>query len=245
MDKIALVTGGGSGIGKAVAVALAGGGFRVVVAGRRHERLAEVVAESAGRCLALPADVSDPASVTALFERIASELGRLDVLFNNAGVNVGGPLDQLTLQDWRAVLDTNVTGVFLCAQAAFRLMKAQNPRGGRIINNGSIAASTPRPHAIAYTASKHAVSGITKSLALEGRPFDIACGQIDIGNAATDMTVNRAVGTLQADMSKQVEPTFDVTHVAQAVLQMALLPLSANVLSMTIMATKMPFVGRG
>jgi len=245
MEKIALVTGGGSGIGKAVALALAQAGFRVVVAGRREERLLQVVAESGGRCIAMPADVADPDSVSALFNRIANELGRLDVLFNNAGVNVGGPLDELTLEHWRRVLDINVTGVFLCAQAAFRLMKAQRPRGGRIINNGSIAATTPRPHAIAYTASKHAVSGITKSLALEGRAFDIACGQIDIGNAATDMTVNRAVGTLQADMSTQVEPTFDVAHVAQAVVHMAQLPLDANVLSMTLMATSMPLVGRG
>jgi NAD(P)-dependent dehydrogenase (short-subunit alcohol dehydrogenase family) len=245
MEKIALVTGGGSGIGKAVALALAGAGFRVVIAGRREERLAEVVAESAGRCVAMPADVSDPASVTVLFERIARELGRLDVLFNNAGVNAGGPLEKLTVESWRNVIDTNVTGVFLCAQAAFRLMKSQSPRGGRIINNGSIAATTPRPYAIAYTASKHAVSGITKSLALEGRAFDIACGQIDIGNAATDMTADRSAGTLQADMSRRVEPTFDVAHVGRAIVHMAQLPLDANVLSMTVMATNMPFVGRG
>jgi NAD(P)-dependent dehydrogenase (short-subunit alcohol dehydrogenase family) len=180
-----------------------------------------------------------------LFARIAADFGRLDLLFNNAGVNAGGPVEELSVEAFRKVLDINVTGVFLCAQAAFRLMKAQNPRGGRIINNGSIAATTPRPHAIAYTASKHAVHGITKSLALEGRAYDIACGQIDIGNTATDMTSNRSVGTLQADMTKQVEPTFDVAHVAQAIVHMASLPLDANVLSMTLMATNMPFVGRG
>lgn len=245
MEKVALVTGGGSGIGKAVALALAGAGYRVAIVGRNSQRLAAVVAEAPEHCFAMPADVSDPAAVTQLFERVAAELGRLDVLFNNAGVNEGAPIDELSVDSWRRVLDTNVTGVFLCAQAAFRLMKSQKPRGGRIINNGSIAATTPRPHAIAYTASKHAVHGITKSLALEGRAFDIACGQIDIGNAATDMTAGRAVGALQANMSTLVEPTFDVAHVARAVLHMAELPPDANVLSMTLMATKMPFVGRG
>jgi NAD(P)-dependent dehydrogenase (short-subunit alcohol dehydrogenase family) len=245
MEKIALVTGGGSGIGKAAALALACTDYRVVITGRRSERLAEVVLESGGRCVPMPADVSDPEAVTALFARIAADFGRLDLLFNNAGVNAGGPVEELSVEAFRKVLDITVTGVFLCAQAAFRLMKAQNPRGGRIINNGSIAATTPRPHAIAYTASKHAVHGITKSLALEGRAYDIACGQIDIGNTATDMTSNRSVGTLQADMTKQVEPTFDVAHVAQAIVHMASLPLDANVLSMTLMATNMPFVGRG
>jgi NAD(P)-dependent dehydrogenase (short-subunit alcohol dehydrogenase family) len=245
MDKIALVTGGGSGIGRAVALTLARSQYRVIVIGRRQDRLDKVVEESGQRCVALAVDVTQPAAVTGLFERIKQDFGRLDVLFNNAGIGAGAPIEKLAVDRWRAVIDTNVTGVFLCTQAAFALMKEQQPRGGRIINNGSISATAPRPYSVAYTASKHAVSGITKTTALEGRAYDIACGQIDIGNTATEMAAPMTQGTLQADMSMKPEPTFDVQHVADAVLYMANLPLDANVLSMTVMATKMPFVGRG
>jgi NAD(P)-dependent dehydrogenase (short-subunit alcohol dehydrogenase family) len=244
--KIALVTGAGSGIGRAVALSLAAHGYRVVLTGRRHDRLEQVAREGDASCHAIPSDVTDPHSVTKLFARIAMEFGRLDLLFNNAGAGAPPtPLEELPLERWRTVIDTNVTGTFLCTQAAFRLMKEQTPRGGRIINNGSISAAAPRPHMIAYTASKHAVTGLTKSAALEGRKHDIACGQIDIGNTATDMAAAMVTGTLQADLSVKVEPTFDVRHVADAVLYMANLPLDANVLFMTITATKMPFVGRG
>jgi NAD(P)-dependent dehydrogenase (short-subunit alcohol dehydrogenase family) len=244
--KIALVTGAGSGIGRAVALSLAAHGYRVVLTGRRHDRLEQVAREGGASCHAIPSDVTDPHSVTKLFARIAMEFGRLDLLFNNAGAGAPPtPLEELPLERWRTVIDTNVTGTFLCTQAAFRLMKEQTPRGGRIINNGSISAAAPRPHMIAYTASKHAVTGLTKSAALEGRKHDIACGQIDIGNTATDMAAAMVTGTLQADLSVKVEPTFDVRHVADAVLYMANLPLDANVLFMTITATKMPFVGRG
>jgi NAD(P)-dependent dehydrogenase (short-subunit alcohol dehydrogenase family) len=246
MTKIALVTGAGSGIGRAVALALANAEFHVVLTGRRQERLDEVARQGGARCRAITADVTDPDSITALFTRVRQEFGRLDLLFNNAGTGAPPmPLEDLPVETWRAVIDTNLTGMFLCTQGAFRLMKSQTPRGGRIINNGSIAATTPRPHMIAYTASKHAVSGLTKSTSLEGRQYDIACGQIDIGNTATDMAAPMATGTLQADLSLKPEPTFDVKHVADAVLYMAGLPLDANVLSMTVMATKMPFVGRG
>ena len=244
--KIALVTGGGSGIGRAVALALAAQGYRVVLTGRRQDRLDQVAREGGALCHAIQSDVTDPHSVTKLFTRIAMEFGRLDLLFNNAGA--GAPptaLEELPLERWRSVIDTNVTGTFLCTQAAFRLMKEQTPRGGRIINNGSISAAVPRPHLIAYTASKHAVTGLTKSTSLEGRKYDIACGQIDIGNTATDMAAAMVTGTLQADLSVKVEPTFDVKHVAEAVVYMASLPLDANVLFMTITATRMPFVGRG
>lgn len=244
--KIALVTGGGSGIGRAVALALAAGGFQVVITGRRQERLDQVAAEAGSNCRGIVADVVDPQSVAALFARIQHEFGRLDLLFNNAGTNAPPtPLEDLSLERWRAVIDTNLTGTFLCTQAAFRLMKSQSPRGGRIINNGSIAATAPRPHAAAYTASKHGVAGLTKSTSLEGRQYDIACGQIDIGNTATDLAAGFVNGTLQADMSLKTEPTFDVKHVADAVLYMASLPPEANVLFMTVMATKMPYVGRG
>lgn len=244
--KIALVTGGGSGIGRAVALALAAGGFQVVITGRRQERLDQVAAEVGSNCRGIVADVVDPQSVAALFARIQHEFGRLDLLFNNAGTNAPPtPLEDLSLERWRAVIDTNLTGTFLCTQAAFRLMKSQSPRGGRIINNGSIAATAPRPHAAAYTASKHGVAGLTKSTSLEGRQYDIACGQIDIGNTATDLAAGFVNGTLQADMSLKTEPTFDVKHVADAVLYMASLPPEANVLFMTVMATKMPYVGRG
>lgn len=243
---IALVTGAGSGIGRAVALALANAGHQVVLTGRRQERLDAVTRQAVGNCSALAADVTDPESVAALFARIARDFGRLDLLFNNAGTGAPPmPLEDLPVARWRTVIDTNLTGAFLCTQAAFRLMKDQSPRGGRIINNGSISSSVPRPNMIAYTASKHAITGLTRATSLEGRKYDIACGQIDIGNTATDMATAMATGTLQADMSVKVEPTFDVKHVADAVLYMASLPLDANVLFMTITATKMPFVGRG
>ena len=246
MTRIALVTGAGSGIGRAVALALARDGYRVLLAGRRREPLEQVVREGGELCHAIPADVSDPHSVTALFARIAMEFGRLDLLFNNAGIGTAPtPLEDLSIEQWRSVIDTNITGTFLCTQAAFRLMKEQVPGGGRIINNGSISASAPRPLMIAYTASKHAISGLTRATSLEGRRHDIACGQIDIGNTATDMAAAMVTGTLQADMSVKIEPTFDVRHVADAVLYMANLPLNANVLFMTLTATAMPFVGRG
>ena len=244
--KIALVTGAGSGIGRAVALRLAEDGYRVVLTGRRLERLEQVAQQGGALCHAIAADVTDANSVTKLFARIAMEFGRLDLLFNNAGAGAPPvPLEDLSLDRWRTVIDTNVTGTFLCTQAAFKLMKEQTPRGGRIINNGSIAATSPRPHMIAYTASKHAVTGLTKSTSLEGRRYDIACGQIDIGNTMTDLTAAMVTGALQADMSRKVEPAFDVKHVADAVHYMANLPLDANVLFMTVTATKMPFVGRG
>ncbi len=244
--KVALVTGASSGIGRGVALALAQAGYIVVLAGRRMPLLEQVAREGGAGCLPVAADVTDESSVAALFARIGSDCGRLDLLFNNAGVGAPpGPLEDLPLAQWRAVIDTNLTGVFLCTRAAFRLMKEQDPRGGRIINNGSVSATTPRPRMIAYTASKHAVSGLTKATALEGRQYDIACGQIDIGNVATSLGVPLSAGTLQADLSMKPEPTFAVEHVADAVLYMAGLPLAANVLFMTVMATKMPFVGRG
>jgi NAD(P)-dependent dehydrogenase (short-subunit alcohol dehydrogenase family) len=246
--KVALVTGAGSGIGRAVAKKLAQNGYHVVLTGRRRGPLEDVAKEieASNAATALRADVADPASVSTLFDEIARRFGRLDVLFNNAGISVPAtPLDELRPEQWRSVIDTNLTGAFLCTQAAFKLMKSQTPRGGRIINNGSISATAPRPHLIAYTASKHAVTGLTKATSLEGRQFDIACGQIDIGNTATEMAAAMTTGTLQADLSMKVEPTFDVQHVADAVLYMANLPLEANVLFMTVVATKMPFVGRG
>ena len=246
--KIAVVTGAGSGIGRAVALALAEVGFTLVLAGRKLPAL-ESVAREAGAgagAISVPTDVADRGSVDALFARVAQEFGRLDLLFNNAGTgSPPAPLEDVTFEQWKSVIDTNLTGAFLCTQAAFRLMKAQNPRGGRIINNGSISATTPRPRMVAYTASKHAISGLTKTTALEGREHDIACGQIDIGNTATALATPMAHGTLQADMSVKPEPTFDVKYVADAVVYMAGLPLEANVLFMTVMATKMPFVGRG
>ncbi len=244
--KVAVVTGAGSGIGKAVALALARAGYAVVLAGRRRDALDAVAREAGAEALAVPTDVTDPASVATLFTRAVERFGRVDLLFNNAGTGAPpAPLEELSFEQWRRVLDTNLTGVFLCTQAAFRQMKAQQPRGGRIINNGSISATTPRPHMIAYTASKHAVSGLTKTTSLEGRQYDIACGQIDIGNTATSLAASFTTGTLQADLSLKPEPTFDVRHVADAVLYMASLPLEANVLFMTIMATKMPYSGRG
>jgi len=245
--KVAVVTGAGSGVGRAVALALAAEGWAVVLAGRRRDRLDEVVAVAGGaRTLPVVADVTDPDSVALLFAAVQAEFGRIDVLFNNAGVFAPAvPLEELSFADWRAVLDTSVTGAFLCTQEAVRMMKAQTPMGGRIINNGSISAHAPRPNSAPYTAAKHAITGLTKATALDGRPFDIACGQIDIGNAATDMTARMSVGVAQANGTIAPEPTMDVAHVARAVVYMASLPLDANVLSMTVMATKMPFVGRG
>jgi len=240
-SKIALVTGAGTGIGKAVALALVAAGYTTVITGRRPEPLEEVVQESGGKAVALPADITDEASVAALFGEIKKRFGRLDVLFNNAGVNAPPVnIEDLDVAKWKAVIDTNVTGVFLCTQAAFRIMKDQDPMGGRIINN-----VMPRPNSAPYTASKHAVLGLTRSTALDGRKYNIACGQIDIGNTETPMASQMKKGVLQPDLSIKVEPTFDVQHVANAVVHMANLPLDANVLQMTIMATKMPLVGRG
>lgn len=247
--KIALVTGAGSGIGRVTALALLQEGYSVVLAGRRAEALTETAAqaESLGsRVLCVPTDVSDPASVQALFEQTKSAFGRLDLLFNNAGTNVPPlPLEDLSFEQWRKVIDINLTGVFLCTQEAFRLMKSQSPAGGRIINNGSISAHVPRPNSAPYTASKHAVTGLTRSTALDGRKYGIACGQIDIGNAETEMAAKMKAGVLQADGRIAVEPTMDPQNVARAVVYMASLPLDANILFLTVMATNMPFVGRG
>jgi NAD(P)-dependent dehydrogenase (short-subunit alcohol dehydrogenase family) len=247
MSGIALVTGAGSGIGRASALALAGAGFSVVLAGRRLEPLEAGAAEAGGAALALVCDVRDPTSVARLFAEIEARFGRLDLLFNNAGVGAPTvPLEELDPEHWNAVLETNLTGAFLCTQHAFRLMKRQSPRGGRIINNGSISASVPRPLSAPYTAAKHGLTGLTRSTSLDGRPYDIACGQIDIGNAATEMTAAaRETGVLQADGTTDLEPAIDVDHVARAVVYMATLPLDANVPFMTVMATKMPFAGRG
>jgi NAD(P)-dependent dehydrogenase (short-subunit alcohol dehydrogenase family) len=242
--KVAIVTGGGTGIGKAAALALAADGWRVAVTGRRLDRLQEVVKEGGKNVLPVQGDVTDPKSVHTVFTKVVESFGRVDLLFNNAGVNAPGvPIEDLSFEQWQTVVNTNLTGVFLCTQEAVRIMKQQNPRGGRIINNGSIAAHAPRPNTVAYTATKHAVTGITKSTSLDGRAFDIACGQIDIGNAATDLA--SAMPRNTAAGSAPREPLMDVAHVGRAVLQMANLPLDANVLFMTIMATKMPYVGRG
>jgi NAD(P)-dependent dehydrogenase (short-subunit alcohol dehydrogenase family) len=246
--KVAIVTGGGSGIGKAVALALANVGYAVVVAGRRREALESVAGAAAGsgRIVAVPADVTDPSSVKSLFGATRDAYGRLDLLFNNAGVGAPPiPLEDLTYDQWKTVVETNLTGAFLCTQEAIRLMKDQMPRGGRIINNGSISAHTPRPNSAPYTATKHAITGLTKSTALDGRKYDIACGQIDIGNAATDMTEKLSQGAPQADGRITPEPRMDLAEVARAVVYMASLPLDANVQFMTVMATKMPFIGRG
>ena len=247
-SKVAIVTGAGTGVGKAAALALLADGYRVVLAGRRPEPLAEVIAESgaADRAFAVPTDVSNPDSVKALFDATVARFGRVDVLFNNAGVSAPGiPLEDLTLEQWKNVVDINFTGVFLCIQQAFRVMKAQSPRGGRIINNGSISATTPRPNSSPYTSTKHAVKGLTKAASLDGRKYDIAVGQIDIGNAATEMAQRMAAGIVQANGETAIEPLMDVAIVGQSVLYMANLPLSANVLFHTVMATNMPFVGRG
>jgi len=244
--QVALVTGAGSGIGRAVSLALDAAGYAVVLAGRRAEALRETAALAGGRSLAVPTDVGQPDSVRALFARVRQTFGRLDLLFNNAGGNAPAiPMEDLTYQQWSAVVAVNLTGPFLCAQEAIRLMKEQQPSGGRIINNGSISAHTPRPHSAPYTATKHAITGLTKSIALDGRKFNIACGQIDIGNAATEMTRRMTTGVPQADGTSMVEPTMNVQHVADAVVYMAGLPLDANVLFMTVMATRMPFAGRG
>jgi NAD(P)-dependent dehydrogenase (short-subunit alcohol dehydrogenase family) len=249
MSRIAIVTGAGSGIGRACAIALLDAGYHVVLAGRRADALRQTVADAGAagsRALAVPTDVRDPASVKALFAATRNAHGRLDLLFNNAGTGTPPvPLDELGIDEWRNAVDVNLTGAFLCTQEAFRLMKSQSPRGGRIINNGSISAHAPRPFSAPYTATKHAITGLTKATSLDGRAHDIACGQIDIGNAATEMTERMAGGILQPGGETRVEPRMDVRHVADAIVHMAGLPLEANVQFMTIMATKMPFIGRG
>jgi NAD(P)-dependent dehydrogenase (short-subunit alcohol dehydrogenase family) len=251
VQKIAVVTGAGTGIGRAAALALMKTGFAVVLAGRRKNLLQGVAKEGAAfgaKSLPVPTDVADPASIRALFATIRETHGRLDVLFNNAGIGAPAvPMEDLTFEQWKAVVDTNLTGAFLCTQEAIRIMKAQTPRGGRIINNGSISAHAPRPFSVAYTATKHAITGLTRSTALDGRAYDIACGQIDIGNAATPLTERMVEGggILQPHGGRMVEPRMDVEHAGSAVAYMANLPLDANVLFMTVMATKMPFVGRG
>jgi len=246
-QKVAIVTGAGTGIGKAVSLALAKDGYAVVLAGRRAEKLDETKKEAGNaKTLSVPTDVSDPESIRALFARAKQEYGRLDLLFNNAGIGAPAvPMEELPLETWKKVVDTNLTGMFVCTQEAIRIMKAQSPKGGRIINNGSISAHTPRPRAAAYTATKHAVTGLTKQTALDCRDDNILCSQIDIGNAATPMTERMARGVPQPDGSTRVEPTMDVQAVAKAVVYAATLPPDANMLFMTVMATKMPFVGRG
>ncbi len=247
--RVAVVTGAGSGIGRAVALALVAEGYAVALGGRRPAPLEDTARKAAGtdaQTLVVPTDVTDADSVRALFATTVEAIGRVDVLFNNAGINVPGvSIDELTVEQWKSVVDTNLTGPFLCTREAFAVMKRQQPRGGRIINNGSISAYAPRPHSAPYTATKHAITGLTKSTSLDGRPYDIACGQIDIGNAATEMTERMALGILQANGQMAVEPRVDLVHVAKAVVYMAGLPLEANVQFMTVMATKMPFIGRG
>jgi NAD(P)-dependent dehydrogenase (short-subunit alcohol dehydrogenase family) len=244
-DQVAVVTGAGSGIGRDVGRALLDAGYRVALAGRREGALRETVGDRE-RAIVVPTDVAEPDAVRALFARIREELGRVDLLFNNAGTfGTPTPIEDVAFEDWQAVVATNLTGAFLCAQEAFRAMKDQRPRGGRIINNGSISAHVPRPNAVGYTATKHAITGLTKALSLEGRAYDIACGQIDIGNAATEMTAAIERGALQADGSTRAEPTMDARHVTGAVLYMASLPLDANVQFLTVTATNMPYIGRG
>jgi NAD(P)-dependent dehydrogenase (short-subunit alcohol dehydrogenase family) len=246
--RIAIITGAGRGIGKATALAFLHDGYRVVLAGRHRDTLERTAAESGAgdHALAIPTDVADPDSVDALFAGVGAAFGRVDVLFNNAGTGARPvPIDELTVDEWRKVVDINLTGTFLCTRAAVRMMKQQDPRGGRIINNGSISAHAPRPSSAPYTATKHAITGLTKSTSLDGRQHDIACSQIDIGNALTEMTARMAKGVPQADGAVRPEPAIDVAHVADAVLRMANLPLDVNVQFMTIMATKMPFIGRG
>jgi NAD(P)-dependent dehydrogenase (short-subunit alcohol dehydrogenase family) len=249
LQKVAVVTGAGTGIGRAVALALMQEGYATVLAGRRQDKLEEVAGECksiGAQSLVIPTDVSDPAAVKTLFARTREAFGRLDVLFNNAGIGAPAvPIEELPVETWKAVVDTNLTGMFLCTQEAIRLMKDQDPRGGRIINNGSISAHAPRPFSAPYTATKHAVTGLTKCTALDGRAYDICCGQIDIGNAITELTEPMARGVKQPNGSLMVEPRMDVAHAGEAVLHMANLPLETNVLFMTIMASKMPFVGRG
>ena len=247
--KVALVTGAGTGIGKAAAKALLKGGYNVVLTGRNLDRLKLAISDIGGtdnNCLAVACDVGKPDEVKKLFAALTAKFARIDLLFNNAGMGAPAiPMEELSYEQWMNVVNANLCGAFLCSQAAIRMMKAQSPQGGRIINNGSISAHAPRPMSAPYTATKHAISGLTKSIALDGRPFNIACGQIDIGNAATEMTERMAAGILQADLSVKVEPRMDVEHVGEAVLHMAQLPLESNILSMTIMATNMHFVGRG
>lgn len=249
MDKkVALVTGAGSGVGRAVTLAMLRAGYYVALAGRRRDTLEQTVAEAgevSERALIVPTDVCDPEAIRALFAQTHAAFGRLDVLFNNAGIVRNGPLEDLTYEQWQSVVATNLTATFLCTQEAFKLMKSQEPQGGRIINNGSVSAHVPRPNSASYTATKHAITGLTKSTALDGRKYNIACGQIDIGNALTDNTAKMAQGVPQANGTLAVEPVMDVEHVAQSVLHMANLPLDANVLFMTVMATNMPLVGRG
>lgn len=248
-NKVALVTGAGTGIGKAAAKALLQGGFRVALTGRNLEKLNLAIQDIGGssqNCLAVSCDVGKPEQVKKLFSEIQKQFGRIDVLFNNAGMGAPAiPMEELSYEQWMNVVNANLCGAFLCSQEAIRMMKTQSPQGGRIINNGSISAHAPRPMSAPYTATKHAMTGLTKSIALDGRPFNITCGQIDIGNAGTEMTIPMAAGILQSDGSKKVEPLMDVDHVGQAVLHMAQLPLESNILSMTIMASNMPFVGRG
>src|SRR5437867_7807885 len=248
-EKVALVTGAGSGVGRAVALGLMQAGYSLVLSGRRKEPLektAEAAKSTGAKTLVVPTNVGDPASVKALFAKAKETFGRLDLLFNNAGIGAPAiPLEDLSYEQWKAVVDTNLTGAFLCTQEAFKIMKSQTPRGGRIINNGSISAHAPRPFSAPYTATKHAITGLTRSTSLDGRAYDIACGQVDIGNAATEMTERMKSGVPQPNGSMMVEPRIDPQHVADAVLYMASLPLDANVLFLTVMATKMPFVGRG
>jgi NAD(P)-dependent dehydrogenase (short-subunit alcohol dehydrogenase family) len=245
-QKVALITGAGTGVGKAVALALAQEGYAVVLAGRRRDMLEETAKAAAGKTLVVPTDIADPGAIKALFAKTKETFGRLDVLFNNAGIGAPAvPLEELSYEQWKAVVDTNLTGAFLCTQEAMRIMKSQDPRGGRIINNGSISAHAPRPHSVAYTSTKHAITGLTKSTALDGRQYDVACGQIDIGNAATPLTERMVKGVLQPNGTTMPEPRMEADHVGKAVVYMAGLPLDTNVLFMTVMATKMPFVGRG
>ena len=249
LNKVALVTGAGTGIGKAAAKALLNGGFQVVLTGRNLEKLNKAIQDIGGNsqnCLALACDVGRPEQVKQLFSEIQKHFGRIDVLFNNAGMGAPAiPMEDISYEQWMNVVNANLCGAFLCSQEAIRMMKAQSPQGGRIINNGSISAHAPRPMSAPYSSTKHAITGLTKSIALDGRPFNITCGQIDIGNAATEMTIPMAAGILQADGSKKAEPLMDVDHVGQAVLHMAQLPPESNILTMTIMASNMPFVGRG
>ena len=245
-QKVALVTGAGTGVGKAVALALAQEGYAVVLAGRRRDMLEETAKAAAGKTLVVPTDIADPGAIKALFAKTRETFGRLDVLFNNAGIGAPAvPLEELSYEQWKAVVDTNLTGAFLCTQEAMRIMKSQDPRGGRIINNGSISAHAPRPYSVAYTSTKHAITGLTKQTALDGRPFDICCGQIDVGNAATPLTERMVKGVLQPNGTTMPEPRMEAGDVGKAVVYMAGLPLDTNVLFMTVMATKMPFVGRG
>jgi NAD(P)-dependent dehydrogenase (short-subunit alcohol dehydrogenase family) len=248
LRRAAIVTGAGTGIGRSVALALLREGYVVVLAGRRRQLLEDTAREapSGSNAIVVPADVADPASVEALFRTTRNTLGRLDLLFNNAGLaSLGASIEDVSVEEWKAVVDVNLTGAFLCTQEAFRIMKTQEPRGGRIINNGSISAHAPRPNSVPYTATKHAITGLTKSTSLDGRKYDIACGQIDIGNAATALTEGMKAGALQPDGTRVVEPTIDPEHVARAVVYMAGLPLDVNVQFITVMATKMPYIGRG